>query len=174
MRWIGLFITSIIFVACTNSEVDYKSLDCSEHSALIFQKESEFVESDFSKEDLQELLISYANFANHCQSDSLAPEFLMRRADLLRGEGKIREAIAQFKAVHDGFPLYQNKITCAFVAAFLYETELNDKDSAEKLYLQIIESYPDSHEAGVARNSLRHLRETQDETINRLKNRVDE
>ena len=115
------------------------------------------------------MLISYANFANHCPNDSLTPELLMRRADLLRGEGKIREAISQFKAVHDGFPQYQNKITCAFIAAFLYETELNDKDSAEKLYLQIIDSYPESHEAGVARISLRHLRETSDELIRRLK-----
>ena len=84
-------------------------------------------------------------------------------------EGKIRAAISQFKAVHDGFPSYPNKITCAFIAAFLYETELNDRETAEKLYLQIIESYPRSHEANVARVSIRHLYETSDELINRLK-----
>ena len=89
--------------------------------------------------------------------------------NLSRGSGKIRQAITQFKDVHDGYPSYQNKITCAFIAAFLYETELNDREMAEKLYLQIIESYPESYEASVARVSLQHLYETSDELISRLK-----
>ena len=167
MRWFGLFTASIIIASCSN-EVDVKSLSCSEHSDLISAKETAFVESNYSDELMQDMLVSYAKFANNCNSDSLAPEFLMRRADLLRGKGAIRESIAQFKAVHDGYPQYHNKITCAFIAAFLYETELNDKDMAEKLYLQIIESYPESHEADVARISLMHLRETPDELIRRL------
>ena len=168
MRWFSLLTTSIIMASCSSNEVDVKTLSCSEHSALIRLKETAFVESDYSDELMQDMLVSYANFANNCNSDSLAPEFLMRRADMLRGKGAIRESIAQFKAVHDGFPQYHNKITCALIAAFLYETELNDRDMAEKLYLQIIESYPQSHEADVARISLRHLRETTDELIKRL------
>ena len=168
MRWFSLLTTSIIIASCSSNEVDVKTLSCSEHSELIRLKETAFVESNYSYELMQDMLVSYANFANNCNSDSLAPEFLMRRADLLRGKGAIRESIAQFKSVHDGFPQYHNKITCAFIAAFLYETELNDRDMAEKLYLQIIESYPQSHEADVARISLRHLRETTDELIKRL------
>jgi tetratricopeptide (TPR) repeat protein len=168
MKRFGLYTATIILAACSTPEVDLNSLDCTEHSEIILQKEAAFASSNYDVELLQDMLISYANFANHCPNDSLTPEFLMRRADLLRGEGKIRESISLFKAIHDGFPQYQNKITCAFIAAFLYETELNDKDSAEKLYLQIIDSYPDSHEADVARISLRHLRETSDELIQRL------
>ena len=169
MKLFGLLIITSTLVACSNQENDITSLSCSEHSELVKEKEVAFAESNYSQELFQDMLISYANFANSCESDSLTPEFLMRRADLLRGNGKIRESITQFKAVHDGYPQYHNKITCAFIAAFLYETELNDRDSAEKLYLQIIESYPDSHEANVARVSLRHLRETTDELIMRLK-----
>jgi tetratricopeptide (TPR) repeat protein len=170
MRWFSLIAASIIIASCSTTGVDVKSLSCSEHSDLIKAKETAFVESNYSDELMQEMLVSYANFANNCNTDSLAPEFLMRRADLLRGKGAIRESISQFKAIHDGYPQYHNKITCAFIAAFLYETELNDRDMAEKLYLQIIEDYPESHEAEVARISLRHLRETTDELIRRLQN----
>ena len=169
MKWFGLITTTLIFASCSTGEVDVKKNDCNHQSELINAKEAAFVESNYDADLMQDLIVSYASYANICRNDSLTPEYLMRRADLLRGSGKIRQAISQFKAVHDGFPLYQNKITCAFIAAFLYETELNDREMAEKLYLQIIESYPESHEAKVARTSLNHLYETSDELITRLK-----
>lgn len=164
-----VIVASLLLHSCNTNSTKSDQLDCSEYKQLIFNKETAFAESGYDKEHLQDLLVSYADFSNNCRQDSITPEFLMRRADLLRGEGKIRAAISQFKAVHDGFPSYPNKITCAFIAAFLYETELNDRETAEKLYLQIIESYPRSHEADVARVSIRHLYETSDELINRLK-----
>tara|TARA_B100001564_G_C20573152_1_gene639345 strand:+ start:210 stop:725 length:516 start_codon:yes stop_codon:yes gene_type:complete len=168
MRLFGLITTSIILASCS-TEVEVKNVDCNQHSEIIKSKEAAFNESGYDADLMQDLIVSYANYANFCREDSLSPEYLMRRADLLRGSGKIRQAITQFKDVHDGYPSYQNKITCAFIAAFLYETELNDREMAEKLYLQIIESYPESHEASVARVSLRHLHETSDELISRLK-----
>ena len=167
MRGVGL-ITTIILASCS-TDIEVKNIECNQHSEIIKSKEVAFVDSDYDADLMQDLIVSYANYANFCREDSLAPEYLMRRADLLRGSGKIRQAITQFKNVHDGYPLYQNKITCAFIAAFLYETELNDREMAEKLYLQLIESYPESHEASVARVSLRHLHETSDELITRLK-----
>lgn len=167
MRGVGL-ITTIILASCS-TDIEVKNIECNQHSEIIKSKEVAFVDSDYDADLMQDLIVSYANYANFCREDSLAPEYLMRRADLLRGSGKIRQAITQFKDVHDGYPFYQNKITCAFIAAFLYETELNDREMAEKLYLQLIESYPESHEASVAKVSLRHLHETSDQLISRLK-----
>ena len=168
MRWFGLIATAIILVSCS-TEVEVKNVDCNQHNEIIKSKEAAFVEFGYDAQLIQDLIVLYASYANFCREDSLTPEYLMRRADLLRGSGKIRQAISQFKDVHDSYPSYQNKITCAFIAAFLYETELNDREMAEKLYLQVIESYPESHEASVARVSLQHLHETSDELISRLK-----
>ena len=50
----------------------------------------------------------------------------------------------------------------------LYETELNDDEMAKKLYLQVVELYPDSHEAEVASIALQFLGETPEELMNRL------
>ena len=155
---------------CATGEVDVKELSCEEHAEYIFNKENAFVEAGYPADKVQDLLRTYANFANYCRTDSLTPEFLMRRADLLRGEGKVRAAIKQFKDIHDGYPSFSRKVDCAFIAAFLYETELNDKEMAEKLYLQVIELYPDSHLAGVAKVAIEHLRETPTEMIERLRN----
>jgi tetratricopeptide (TPR) repeat protein len=167
-RVIVLFL-SLIIIGCNDGKKGGGAGSCKSQIELIKKMEQDFVASEFDKSLVKGLMVSYAEFSNSCPADSLAPEFLMRRADLLRGEGKVREAIRQFKAIHDGYPQYANHITCAFVAAFLYETELNDVDMAEKLYLQIIESYPKSPEAEVARVSLRHLRETPSEMMMRLK-----
>ena len=170
MRWyISILVISVLITSCDSNPNNSDPVDCSEYKQRIFNKETAFAASGYDKDHLQDLIFSYADFSNNCRQDSITAEFLMRRADLLRGEGKIRESIRQFKAVHDGFPTFHNKIACAFIAAFLYENELNDRETAEKLYLQIIESYPKSNEADIARVSLRHLYETSDEMITRLK-----
>jgi tetratricopeptide (TPR) repeat protein len=170
MNKVILALSCFLFlVSCSDNSVQ-TPLNCGDQKVVIEELEQDFVKSEFDQSLVKGLLISYATFANNCPEDSLAPEFLMRRADLLRGEGKIREAIHLFKTIHDGYPQYANHITCAFIAAFLYETELNDADMAEKLYLQIIESYPQSYEADISRVSLRHLRETPSEMMERLQN----
>ncbi len=170
MKRLFYLVLLACFMACFDTgEVNVKELSCEEHAEYIFNKENAFVELGYPVDKVQDLLISYANFANYCRTDSLTPEFLMRRADLLRGEGKVRAAIKQFKDIHDGYPSFSRKIDCAFIAAFLYETELNDKEMAEKLYIQVIELYPDSHLAGVAKVAIEHLRETPAEMIERLR-----
>lgn len=141
---------------------------CQERAAYVFDKEEAFVVSDYNPELASELMRTYADFANSCSSDSLAPEVLMRRADMLRGKGKIIEAISAFTAIHDGYPHYPNKINCAMIAAFLYDTELNDKEMAEKVYQEVVNLYPDSEEAKKAKIALKYLRETPEELFRRL------
>ena len=166
MRLMLLLLAVTTIVSCSS---DPKPLDCQGERELVFQKETEFAESGFEDELLHDLMRTYAEFANACSSDSITPEFLFRRADLLRGDGQIRESIRLFKAVHDGYPQYPKGPVCAFLVAFLYETELNDKLMAEKYYLQVIESYPDSEEATSAAITLKYLHETPAELLMRLK-----
>jgi len=166
MRLILLLIVVTSFVSCS---LDPAPLDCKGKRELVFEKETEFAESGFEDELLHELMMAYAQFANSCPADSITPEFLFRRADLLRGDGQIRESIRLFKAVHDGYPQYPKGPVCAFLIAFLYETELNDRIMAEKYYLQVIESYPDTDVATSAAITLKYLHETPAELLKRLK-----
>jgi len=141
---------------------------CEAHAEYVFAKETAFVESDFNPELSSELMREYAAFANSCSNDSLAPEFLMRRADMLRGKGKTIEAISAFTAIHDGYPHYPNKVNCALISAFLYDTVLNDKEMAEKIYQEVVNLYPDTEEAKKAKVALKYLRETPEELFRRL------
>ena len=156
-----------LLVSC-ESEVNEMDLSCEDHAEHIYALEKDLAESGYPEEKIRVLLVSYAIYANKCAGDPLVPEFLFRRADVLRGQGKIRQAIKEFKGIHDGYPNFDKKATCAFLTAFLYETELNDDEMAEKLYLQVVELYPDSHEAEVASIALQFLGETPEELLNRL------
>ena len=156
-----------LLVSC-ESEVNEIGLSCEDHADHIYVLEKDLAESGYQDEKIRLLLVSYANYANKCVGDTLVPEFLFRRADVLRGQGKIRQAIKEFKGIHDGYPNFDKKSTCAFLTAFLYETELNDDEMAKKLYLQVVELYPDSHEAEVASIALQFLGETPEELMNRL------
>ena len=64
----------------------------------------------------------------------------MRRADLLEGV-RLGPLLSNSRTFTMGIQACR-KVDCAFIAAFLYETELNDKEMVEKLYLQVIELYP--------------------------------
>jgi tetratricopeptide (TPR) repeat protein len=165
MRSILLLIVVTSIASCTSVPTP---LNCNDERDLVLQKETEFTESGFEDELLHDLMRTYAEFANACSSDSITPEFLFRRADLLRGDGQIRESIRLFKAVHDGYPQYPKRPVCVFLVAFLYETELNDKVMAEKYYLQVIELYPNSDVARSAKITLQYLGETPAELLKRI------
>ena len=147
----------IQFISCISNSED-KDLSCAERLVEIKSMESVLrLDSEFDTLKVSDLIRTYAKFSNACPNDSLTPEYLTRRADLLRGIGKTREAIKQLLSVHDGFPNYDRSVMCAFLVGYLYENELGDDEMAEKMYKNVIELYPDSREAEISRQSIKHL-----------------
>lgn len=168
MRVVGVVLIALAVYGCGSGDSRPSFESCEQHAQHVFDKEEAFVASNYNPELAGGLMIAYADFANNCSGDTLAPEFLMRRADMLRGEGKIHESISAFTAIHDGYPQYENKVLCALIAGYLYETQLNDKDMAEKIYQEVVDLYPESKEAKTAEIALMYLRETPEELSNRL------
>lgn len=166
-NFIWMLVCSLLLWSCSDqAKPEFDS--CEAHAEYVFSKENAFVASDYNPELSNDLMREYADFANSCSNDSLAPEFLMRRADMLRGKGKTIEAISAFTSIHDGYPLYPNKVNCALISAFLYDTELNDKEMAEKIYQEVVYLYPNTEEANKAKVALKYLRETPEELFRRL------
>ena len=118
--------------------------------------------------DASQLMKAYADFANACPTDSIVAEYLVRRADLLRGAGKFHDAIRLLQNIHDGYPTYENRSLCAFLIAYLYETELGDHEMAEKFYTGVIDLHPESNEAKLAALSLRHLGKSPEELVHQF------
>ena len=99
------------------------------------------------------LLRQYAEFANHFRGDSLAPAYLMRRADLLQGKGAPEEAVRQWIDVAEGFPRSAWAPQAIFRVGFARETALSDTLGALKAYSELTQVYPESpwaEQAGLA------------------------
>lgn len=153
-----ILIALIIQLMSCVSNADDKDLSCAERLVAIKSMESGLrLDSEIDTLKVSDLIKTYAKFSNSCPNDSLTPEYLTRRADLLRGIGKTREAIKQLLNVHDGFPNYERSVMCAFLVGYLYENELGDDEMAERMYKNVIELYPDSREAEISRQSIKHL-----------------
>jgi len=157
IRFLGLITFIILCISCATNAED-KNLSCAERQVVMNSMEAGLnLDSEFDTLKVTNLIRTYAEFSNACPNDSLTPEYLTRRADLLRGMGKIREAITQLLSVHDGFPNYDRNVMCALLVGYLYENELGDDEMAEKMYRNVIELYPDSREAEISRQSIKHL-----------------
>jgi len=168
-----LFVMTMIVlcVSCT-PKADEKEFSCAERQALVDSMESSLKKGiAFDTLNVTNLVRTYAEFSNACPNDSLTPEYLTRRADLLRGLGKTREAIKQLLSVHDGFPNYERGVMCALLVGYLYENELEDDEMAEKMYKNVIELYPDSREADISRQSLKHLGISPEEVVRSFQKR---
>ena len=130
IRFLGLMTFIILCISCATNAED-KNLSCAERQVVVNSMEAVLnLDSEFDTLKVTNLIRKYAEFSNACPNDSLTPEYLTRRADLLRGTGNIHDAIKQLLSVHDGFPNYDRNV---------------------------IELYPDSREAEISRQSIKHL-----------------
>ena len=161
----------IVLIASCSFFSEPKPLSCSERGEVIRLMESELkLALEFDTLKVTSLIKAYATFSNNCYSDSITPEYLTRRADLLRGVGKTHEAIKQLLNVHDGFPNYDRSVMCAFLVGYLYENELNDNEMAEKMYRNVIELYPNTREAELAHQSIKHLGVSPEDLVKSFQN----
>jgi TolA-binding protein len=102
-------------------------------------------------------MTAYADFSNHCHASEQTPEFLFRRADLLRSAGQYQEAMTQLRDIHDHYKDFDKRPVCAFLVGFIAEVELNDREQARKTYEQVIELHPDSRAAIWSQQSIDNL-----------------
>jgi hypothetical protein len=149
-------MVAAVLVGCGSGEAGKEDLACMERAAAIRRAEQALVARgpEPDPEARQALIRDYAAFANACHSDSLTPEFLFRRADLLRSAGKFAEAVAQLRDVHDHFPEYPHRARCSFLVAFINEVELMDRELGRAGYEQVLLLYPGTEEAAMAEQIL--------------------
>jgi len=168
MIWFRISILFLLLIGCAEGGADQLS-SCDDLKAQVVSLELEVANHvSLEAHDASQLMKAYADFANACPTDSIVAEYLVRRADLLRGAGKFHDAIRLLQNIHDGYPTYENRSLCAFLIAYLYETELGDHEMAEKFYTGVIDLHPESNEAKLAALSLRHLGKSPEELVHQF------
>ena len=137
-----------------------ESKDCDVRLKTIAEMEFALVQESGSVDATARgsLMSAYADFSNHCHDAEETPEFLFRRADLLRSAGQFQEAMSQLRDIHDHYKEFDKRPICAFLVGFIAEVELNDREQARKTYEQVIELHPQSAAADWARQSILNLK----------------
>ncbi|MBV41464.1 MAG: hypothetical protein CL834_00340 [Crocinitomicaceae bacterium] len=154
---IGLFVVTTFFgVGCDDGKSENV---CSERLRQIEKMEGQlFDASETADASLRSaLMTAYAEFSNDCHASEQTPEFLFRRADLLRSAGQYQEAMTQLRDIHDHYKDFEKRPICAFLVGFIAEVELNDREQARKTYEQVIELHPKSSAAIWAQQSIGNL-----------------
>ena len=96
MMCVRISILFLLLIGCTEGGDD-KFSSCDDLKAKVVSLEKDIANHVSVVEyDSSHLMKAYADFANACPGDSIVAEYLVRRADLLRGAGKFHDAIRLF------------------------------------------------------------------------------
>jgi hypothetical protein len=88
------------------------------------------------------LLDRYEAFANRFPSDSLAPEYLFKRAQFLQYMHFYTDCITAYQRIVSEYPNHRHGAFSMFVQGFLYDSELQLTDSARLYYKTFLKKHP--------------------------------
>lgn len=179
-KFIFLFFGSLFFFSCnSNTTADEKSemkddtssvkvdecvtlLKQAKHLDSILQK-STAVNNDIA----DKAITTFDNFSSTCNTDSLAPVFLIKAGQVAQSIKKYEQAQSLFKKCINQFTDFKNRGAALFLLAQLYDNEmmLNNEAEAKIIYEQIIKEYPQSPFANDAKYCIKNIGKTDEQLV---------
>ncbi len=163
VKFFTLLILSAIILGSCGNQKEIKKL-----TATIDELEALVISDTASLADLtkaQELIQAYENYANALPTDSLAPEYLYRGAEIAMNLQMAGRAIEYYQRILINYPDYPKASYCVFLQAFVYENQMEQYDTAEKLYREFIQKYPNHPLADDAQVSIDNMGKSLEELI---------
>jgi TolA-binding protein len=102
-------------------------------------------------------LAAYQKYATTFPDDSASPSYLFKAADLAHGLRKNHDAVNLYKTFISKYPDHAKAAPSLFLQGFIYDTEINQKDSAKVIYKEFLTKYPTHPLAASAKASLDQL-----------------
>ncbi len=78
------------------------------------------------------------------KNSAMAPEYLYRAAEMARTLKTYPKALNIYDWIESEYPKYEKSATTMFLKGFMLENELNDKESARKVYQKFVKRFPES------------------------------
>lgn len=111
------------------------------------------------------LIMMYTDFATKYPTDSLAPMYIMKAADVAANIGNPATAIEYLDKVITDYPSFEKRADCYFFKGFIYETVAHDLDKAKEAYTAFIEEYPSHPMVNNAKTIINNLSLSDEELI---------
>ena len=166
-----IFVFSLLIFACSGEEKvdqhDPNKIKLDKIAALesrVYDDATSVVLSD-----MNELMLSYQEYANANSKDSLAPEYYFKAGQLAYSMGKYRHSLDLNEKVIGSYPDYDKNPSAMFLMALIHHYQLKDEDAALTVYQRIIELYPESVEAKDAESSIGLIGLSDEQIIDKFK-----
>lgn len=111
------------------------------------------------------LVKMYVAFANNYPTDSLAPMYLMKAADVAMNIKRGDVAIKYLDRVVKDYPDYEKLPDCYFMRGYVYETVLVNVNKAKEAYELFLMQYPNHPLAADTRTIIQNLSLSDEEII---------
>ena len=95
------------------------------------------------------VLKSYREFVEKYPADSLSVSYLFKGGDLANGMKNYILAIDLYRQFIEKFPDHHKAAAGLFMQAFIYDSNLHEKEKAKQLYLEFLKKYP-GHELALS------------------------
>ena len=158
--FISIVLLSAILSGCKPSR-DKSATDIQKLEASLYSEQT----LTYNKVRGDSLLQMYEDFIAHFPSDTLAPVYLFRAANLKMTEGDGNRSLSLLDQFMQKFPDHQKAPVCLFFKAFVYENLLRNLALAKETYLLYIEKYPNGEFVKDAQMSVQNLGKTPDQMI---------
>lgn len=177
MRDLSFFILLVafttLFSSCENNSKETK-VEANLNDSILFYEQSLFGKADVDRVDKEgalKLSDFYYQWAIENKGDSLAPEYLLKSADLAMNMKKPVAAINAFNIILRDYPEHKNAPYALFLKAFVYENILNNTEKARAYYQEFLIKFPENEYADDVKISLKNLGKTPEELIREFENK---
>ncbi|MES2679089.1 MAG: tetratricopeptide repeat protein [Bacteroidota bacterium] len=116
-------------------------------------------------------IAAFTDFAYHCSTDSLAPIYLIKTAQVAQAINNTPQAKVVLEQCIKDYPNFNNRAAAIFLLAQLYDEAayLNNEEQARILYQKIIDEYPKSDWAASAKGAIRFIGKSDEQIMEELK-----
>ncbi len=173
MKTIFHFFASCILVCLMCGCFPEKAKQIKQISALESRLLSKAKEKSIDEQAVLVLLDRYELFADRFPADSLAPEYLFKRAQFLQYMHFYSDCITAYQRISSDYPNHRHGAFSTFVQGFLYDSELQLTDSARLHYQTFLKKYPRHPLAKDVDLLLLQLGKSPDELVAGFRNQTD-
>lgn len=103
------------------------------------------------------LYVLIDSFTSQEQSNEKSPKYLLKLAEYKNSIGDIAGGANTYKLFFTRYPQHEDAPRAMLNAGLIFEKPLNDRVHAKKLYKRVIEEYPNSNQAEIAKDALKVL-----------------
>ena len=158
----------LAFVVCMLAGCKHEKTEQEKLYDEITAKETELYKDKteaIDKDKAIEMVRMYAEYADKYTTDTLAPEYLSRAAEISENANQPNNAITYLTRIEENYNDYRNYPLCIFKKAYIYENYLKNQEKARQYYEKFIADYPNHELAEAANSSLMFLGMSDDDLI---------